>query len=105
MGSSALIKAYVIAGMALVVAVAVYIFARSQPPVPLPRLEWMDGLVAVDSKWLGSAPSFFYTLALGLLIGLVSASAKSASINCLLWTVLALGLELSQLPVLSGPLI
>ena len=106
MGSrTIIIKLYLIAGTALAAAIAVYLFARSQPPLFLPRLDWLNGLVVVDGKLFSSAPSFFYTLAFGLLIGLASPAARAARINCLLWIVLALGLELTQLSALSRFLI
>ena len=105
MAGRVFLKAYLIAGIALAAALAVYLFARSQPPLFFPRFNWIDAVFAVDARLFGSAPSLFYTLALGLLIGLATPSAKAAGRNCLLWTGLALVLELSQLSTPSHSLV
>ena len=44
----------------------------------------------------GSAPSFFYTLSIGLLVGAASSNFSAARIHCLAWTAIALLLELAQ---------
>ena len=105
MRSRALYKVYIIASSALLAAIAVYCFARSQPPALFPQPGSMLGLATLDGELFGSAPSFFYTLALGLFIGLAAPSAKAARSSCLMWIVLSLCLELSQLPVLSYALV
>jgi len=53
----------------------------------------------------GSAPSFFYTLALGLLIGSCASSTAGARFHCLLWIAVALCLELVQHRLIAEPLV
>ena len=65
----------------------------------------MPGPATLDNELFGSAPSFFYTLALGLFIGLAAPSAKAARASCLVWILSSLCLELSQLPVISLALV
>jgi hypothetical protein len=50
----------------------------------------------------GSAPSFLYTLALGLIIGCCAAPRPSAKFHCLAWTGLCMLLEVSQHPHLAS---
>jgi len=86
----------IVAGCCLSLAVAVYCLARSHPPQLLsPLLATRGELVALGGIF-GSAPSFLYTLALGLVIGLCSTARKAARLHCLAWTGLCLLLEVSQ---------
>ncbi len=93
-----------IASSALLVAIAVYCFVRLNPPDLLVPFQVSSSLLGMQTGLFGSAPSFFYTLALGLLIGACAATQVSGRLHCLLWIVLALCLEVSQVPVVSVPL-
>jgi len=87
----------VLAGLCLSLAIAVYCLARSHPPEFFsPFLATRSELVALTGIF-GSAPSFLYTLALGLLIGFC-APRSSAKFHCLAWTGLGMLLEVSQHP-------
>lgn len=96
----------------MLAAVGVYVFARISPPELLQPLQSSRPVLAGVSAWFGSAPSFFYTLSVGLLLGAIAASNTGARLHCLVWTGIALGLELTQLTVvadfltnlLAGPL-
>ena len=85
-----------IACFSLLVAIAVYSFARLQPPALIEPFKATNALLAAQSVVFGSAPSFFYTLALGLFAGVCAWPLTHARLHCLLWTGLALCLELSQ---------
>jgi hypothetical protein len=52
----------------------------------------------------GSAPSFLYTLAIGLFIGSCASTQASAKTHCVIWIGLALLLEISQYPVIAESL-
>ena len=91
----------VIAGISMLTAVAVYGFARTYPPeilVPIAAtIDYPSSLTGL----FGSAPSFFYTMALGLVIGICASTLSSAIFHCSIWTGLALILELSQHPMIA----
>ena len=101
-------RLFVISGICLALALAVYCLTRSHPPALIPDyLLARDALVTVDGI-SGSAPSFLYTLAIALALGASATSARAAGLHCLAWTGLCLLLEISQLPaigaiILSGP--
>jgi hypothetical protein len=95
--------------VSLLVAIAVYCFARSHPPELLSSMQMsslLNGIpiFAAQTWFFGSAPSLFYTLAIGLLIGACAATSRGARLHCLSWTGVALSLELLQLPALARPL-
>lgn len=94
-----------IAGAALFVAIAVYCFARSYPPELLEPFKATNLLLAAQTGIFGSAPSFFYTISIGLLVGICSSTPSSGRLNCLLWIGVALFLELSQHPIVAEPLV
>jgi hypothetical protein len=101
--NTALFLKFGIVVLSLMAAVAVYLFARIYPPEILTPLRTTEtGLVGYAALF-GSAPSFFYTLALGLLLGVCASSPISARRHCVAWTVLALCLELSQHPDIAKP--
>lgn len=77
-------------------AIAVYCFARINPPEFLEPFQAVNTDLATHSEIFGSAPSFFYTLALGLAIGACASSPLRARLHCLSWIGLALFLELTQ---------
>jgi hypothetical protein len=81
-------------------AIAVYVLARVMPPAILEPFRPTNQLLAIPMWLSGSAPAFFYTLAIGLLIALVAAPA-SARRHCVIWIAIALGFECLQLPQLS----
>jgi hypothetical protein len=85
-----------IASLSLLAAVAVYSFARIYPPEFLEPFQALNSDLATHSAIFGSAPSFFYTLALGLAIGACASSPLRARFHCLIWIGLALFLELTQ---------
>lgn len=87
--------------LCLCLGVGVYCLARSHPPELLsPFLTTRNELVAFRGVF-GSAPSFLYTLALGLIIGFCSSSRTTGRFHCLAWTGLCMLLEVSQHPNLS----
>ena len=90
---------------ALLMAVAVYLFARLNPPALLEPFQITNALPGVQPGIFGSAPSLFYTLSIGLLIGVFASTSASARLHCLVWVGLALCLEISQASIISGPLI
>ncbi len=89
---------------ALLMAVAVYLFARLNPPVLLEPFQITNPLLGAQPDIFGSAPSLFYTLSIGLLIGVFAATSTSARRHCLIWIGLALCLEISQASIIAGPL-
>lgn len=88
----------------LMTAIAVYLFARIYPPEILAPFQLTDPGLARHFAIFGSAPSFFYTLALGLLIGACAPTLASARVHCLAWVGLAFCLELSQYPGIAKPI-
>ena len=80
----------------LMAAVAVYIFARVYPPDLLAPFQALNNSLSSHTEIFGSAPSFFYTLALGLIIGICASNRSSARLHCILWIALCLVLEISQ---------
>ena len=90
-----------IACFSLLAAVAVYLIARIYPPEILKPFQAINTDLASQVSIFGSAPSFFYTLALGLVIGVCASSRSSARFHCLMWIGLCLALELTQYPGLS----
>ena len=93
-----------IAALSLLMAVAVYCFVRDEAPEILPSVQLIDAGGAIHAALFGSAPSFFYTLALVLILGCFAGSRSGLLIHCLSWMVLAVLLELSQISMLSRPL-
>lgn len=90
----------VVASLSL--AIAVYCFARSVPPEVLSTWTATNNELASYTAIFGSAPSFFYTLAIGLLLGACAAGEDRARLHCLAWTGLSLLLELSQHSLFAG---
>ena len=91
----------ILASFCLSLAIAVYCLARSHPPeIFSPFLATRSELVALTALF-GSAPSFFYTLALGLLIGCCATARPAAIFHCLAWTGICLLLEVSQIANVS----
>ena len=86
-----------IACLSLLTAIAVYSFARIQPPALVESFKATNSILTAQVAVFGSAPSFFYTLALGLFTGVCALSLTRARLYCLLWVGLALCLEISQL--------
>jgi hypothetical protein len=85
-----------IACLSLLTSIAVYSFARFQPPAPIEPFKATHSMLAAQTVVFGSVPSFFYTLALGLFTGVCALSLTQARLYCLLWVGLALCLEISQ---------
>ena len=92
---------FAIVVFSLMTAIAVYLFARSYPPELLAPFQSTNPDLARHIAIFGSAPSFFYTLALGLLIGACASNVTAARVHCLAWVGLASCLELSQYPGVS----
>jgi len=85
-----------IAGLSLLSAISVYLFLRLDSPALLQPfrsgLQWSmpgDGLSSC-------LPSFFYTLSIGILLGIVAKNLSGARLHCLIWIGIALVLELTQ---------
>jgi len=91
-----------IASLSLLSAIAVYVFARTNPPETFDVFQLTNPYLVNYTPIFGSAPSFFYTLAIGLFIGVCASSRSSASFHCLAWIVLCLVLEISQHAVPSA---
>lgn len=102
-GNTPLLVRYGVAVFSLTTAISVYLFARIYPPEILAPFQLTDPDLARQIAIFGSAPSFFYTLALGLLIGACTSNMTSARVHCLIWTGLALCLELSQYSGIAEP--
>jgi len=90
--------------IALLMAAAVYLFARLNPPALLEPFQITNSLLGVQSDFFGSAPSLFYTLSIGLLIGVFASTSANGRLHCLIWVGLALCLEISQASIVAGPL-
>ena len=101
--NTALIRLASVASLSLLAAVPVYCIARNNPPEI--RAPWAatNSIIASYTSAFGSTPSFFYTLALGLVIGVCASNRSSAKFHCLIWTGLALCLEVSQHLVIAEP--
>jgi len=91
----------IVAGFALSLAIAVYCFARGNPPQVMSALLPVRAEPAAFASLFASAPSFLYTLALAIVIGMVAAERRRAMFHCLTWTLLALLLEVSQHPQIA----
>ena len=94
----------VIASLSMLAAIAVYVFARLHPPALLEPFQATHPVLIGQTFLLGSAPSFFYTLSIGLLIGAVTPTRSGARLHCLLWIGLAGCFELSQLRLVAEPI-
>ena len=94
-----------IAGTTLLAAVAVYCLARIYPPEPLIPFQSTIPTLAGQTGVFGSAPSFLYTFAIGLIIGSCASTPAGGRMHCLIWLGLALLLEVSQNPVVTEPLV
>jgi hypothetical protein len=93
-----------IAGTALLAAVAVYCLARIYPPELLTPFQSTIPILAGQAGLFGSAPSFLYIFAIGLIVGSCALTPASARTHCLIWLGLALLLEISQHPIIAKPL-
>ncbi len=90
--------------LALLMAVAVYLFTRLSPPALLEPFQITNSLLGAQPDIFGSAPSLFYTLSIGLLIGVFVSTSANGRLHCLIWIGLALCLEISQAPIIARPL-
>ena len=93
-----------IACLALLAALSVYLFARPSPPHLIAGLHWRSDWLTGYSAYLHSAPSLFYTLAIGLFIGICASTRGAALRHCALWIGLAACLELSQAAFIAARL-
>ena len=94
-----------IACTALLAAVAVYCLARIYPPELLTPFQSTLPIFAGQAGLFGSAPSFLYIFAIGLIVGSCASTPDSARTHCSIWFGLALLLEISQHPVIAEPLV
>ena len=85
-----------IASASFFAAVLVYSFARIYTPEILSSIQATHPELAAQTGLFGSAPSFFYTLALGVLIGVCASNRSTAILHCFLWIGLSLCMELTQ---------
>ena len=90
-----------IACLALLLALSVYVFARPKSPDLIAGLHWHSEWLSDYSAYLHSAPSLFYTLAIGLFIGVCASTRGAALRHCTLWIVIAALLELTQAPFIA----
>ena len=93
-----------IACLALLAASSVYLFARPSPPDLIAGLHWRSDWLTGYSAYLHSAPSLFYTLAIGLVIGICASTRGAALRHCALWIGLAACLELTQAAFIAARL-
>jgi hypothetical protein len=100
-GNTSFICKLGVATVSLLVAIAVYSFARINPPEILAPFRALNFDLASHQDLFENAPSAFYTLALGLFIGVCASNRSSARFHCLIWIGLALFLELSQHPIIA----
>lgn len=94
-----------IAVVSVLAAIAVYVFARTYPPELLTPWHAINADLAAYTDVFGSAPSFLYTLALGLLISACAPNRSSARIHCFVWIGLAILLELSQARIIAESIV
>ena len=66
-----------IAGLALLLAVSVYILVRLDPPGLLAPFQVTSSLLGTQPGLFGSAPALFYTLSIGLLVGVFASTPSS----------------------------
>ena len=93
------------AGAALLAAIAVYCLARIYPPELLIPFQSTISMLAGQAGLFGSAPSFLYIFAIGLIVGSCASTPAGGRTHCLIWLGLALLLEISQHPVIAEPLV
>jgi hypothetical protein len=93
-----------VASLSLFAAVLVYSFTRIYPPELLASIQAIHPGLAAQTGIFGSAPSFFYTLGLGLFIGACASNRSTAKLHCSLWIGLSLCLELTQHTAFAGSL-
>ena len=93
-----------IAGLSLSAAIAVYCFARLYPPEILTPFQAFNNELSAHTNIFESAPAFFYTLSLCLVISAFASTQAGARLHSIIWIGLALALEFTQHPVLAEPL-
>ena len=91
-----------IATSSLALALAVYVFAREHPPAIVAPLQSPNPWLLEHGHLFDSAPSLFYTLALGLLLGVIGTERRRGQLHCMIWTGIALLLELTQTPGIAA---
>ena len=94
-----------IACLALLAAVSVYLFVRPSAPPLLAALHSRSDWLAAYNHYLGSAPALFYTLAIGMFIGIFAPTRDAARRHCLVWIVVAACLEASQASMVAERLV
>ena len=94
-----------IASAALLAAVSVYCLARIYPPELLAPFQTSHSIFTDQTGLFGSAPSFLYTLAIGMLVGSCASVQAGARMHCLIWIGLALLLEITQHPVIAESIV
>ncbi len=90
-----------IACLALLAAVSIYLFVRPSAPPLLAALHSRSDWLAAYNPYLGSAPALFYTLAIGMFIGVCAPTRDAARRHCLAWILLAACLEATQAPLVA----
>ena len=94
-----------VAGLALATAVGVYLLVRLDPPGLLAPFQVTSSLLGTHTGLFGSAPALFYTLSIGILIGVVTLTRASAQIHCFAWVAIALCLEITQAAFIASPIV
>ncbi|NCF38274.1 MAG: hypothetical protein GWP56_18180 [Gammaproteobacteria bacterium] len=94
-----------LACLAMLTALSVYVFARPNSPVLLSELHWHSDWLAAYSDYLYNAPSFFYTLAIGLFIGVCASTRTAARRHCAIWVGIAAVLEATQATTIAGRIV
>ena len=101
--STALIWIVSAANSSLLAAVASYRFVRNNPPEIFAPRTATNSIIAPYTNVFVSTLSSSCTLALGLIIGVCASIRSSANLHCLMWTGLALCLDLSRHRINTEP--
>ena len=94
-----------VAGLALATAIGVYLLVRLDPPGLLAPFQVTSSLLGTHTGLFGSAPALFYTLSIGILIGVFASTRVSAQIHCFAWVAIALCLEITQAAFIASPIV
>jgi len=93
-----------VACLALAAALAVYVLVRVNPPGLLAPFQVTSSLLGTRPGVFGSAPALFYTLSIGLFIGVFASTPSAGQLHCLVWVAVALCLEVTQASFIATPL-
>jgi hypothetical protein len=104
LNNSALNWRFALEGASFFASLGMYCFTRVHPPEVLMPVQATYNALAGHTGLFGSAPSVFYTLAIGLLIGACASTPARAKLHCLAWMGLTLILEGSRHSIFANPI-